>query len=958
MKLNKLIRPFLIIAVLIVLAPQQMLAQKLKVSCVGNSITYGGGLSDPSTQSYPPQLQTLLGTTSWSVGNFGISSRTMLKNGDYPYWKEQIFTDAKAYLPNYVTIELGTNDSKPWNWNNRGNEFVSNYKEMIQIFQNLSSKPEVWIGLIPPGDKPTWGFSMVLIRDSVNARIKQVALQSGVALIDMFDALGGNKVPWYSNYFQADSIHPTQAGEAVIAQKIKEMLLMPKPVVTFANGKVIAPAGADYQWYLNGSPIAADKGGKLKEFDVKESGRYKVSIKLITSNQTRIVSKELAVVGLLNGSYYLTAKSNQKNIALSSGQVAVSDTIKLFASDGSDKQNWGIASLNNGYYTIQNVFSKKYLSLGEDKAGAAVLQISTAATDSQMWSMIRTTDGYYQIQNKKNGLYLTVLNNSQTDGALMVVDNQAGTDNQLFAARKSGVAESPFSGTAISIPGVVEAEDFNTGGEGIAFHSPSLVNNTGFYRPEDGLPIDTLIGNNGYYVKGLLKDDWMKYTVNVTDTSKLNYEFKLLSSDIAKFHLEVDGVNKTGILDLLSSNSNWVSVNVSLKLAIGTHTIRFYVDEGALSIDKILVQKDYGGKFQISSAVSGKNLSVYSTSTIAGYRVAQYPQSNNTSQQWVVSYVSDGYYKIENVKSGLVMGVPSSSVVQQSYTGTATQLWRFVEKSGGYMNIVNKSNGLFLSNVTNDIYFILTTGSDNTFFLTQIPSQQLPWNNQSAHIPGVIEAENYDLGGESVAYHELDGVYTNGLYRKGDAVDIEAKTGGGYDVYSIKPGEWLNYSLVADSTANYNLEFQVSATANSALQLLVDGAIKDTLNVNSTGGSQTWTKNSLILSVAKGSHVLQLKSLSGAVSFDKVTAIYGKQTAVTELNNAQMKVYPNPVSDFIYVNTGNLLNSNYVITDLAGKMVLSGQILNGSGKINIARLSKGTHILSIGNEQVKVIKNK
>ena len=59
------------------------------------------------------QMQALLGTTSWSVGNFGVSARTMLKNDDMPYWNEQSYTNSKTYLPDIVLIELGTNDAKP-----------------------------------------------------------------------------------------------------------------------------------------------------------------------------------------------------------------------------------------------------------------------------------------------------------------------------------------------------------------------------------------------------------------------------------------------------------------------------------------------------------------------------------------------------------------------------------------------------------------------------------------------------------------------------------------------------------------------------------------------------------------------------------------------------------------------------------------------------------------------------
>jgi lysophospholipase L1-like esterase len=324
MEIKKLICPVLIIAALTIFAPQHLFAQKQKISCVGNSITYGYGLSSPSTQSYPSQMQALLGTASWSVGNFGVSSRTMLKNGDLPYWNEHSFTDSKAFLPDFVMIELGTNDAKTYNWNNRGNQFVSNYMEMIQIYRNISSKPDVWIGLIPPGQNVSWWIYQKIVKDSVNSRIKQIALQSGVGLIDIFDALGGNNSQWFSSTnFQTDSIHPTTAGAAIIAQKVREMLLMAKPEISFANGKVTAPDGDDYQWYLNGMPVGDDKGGKLREMNVTESGKYKVSIKLSAANETRIVSKELDVQQTSVSSIYSNKIKVYPNPAFDMIQVEV-----------------------------------------------------------------------------------------------------------------------------------------------------------------------------------------------------------------------------------------------------------------------------------------------------------------------------------------------------------------------------------------------------------------------------------------------------------------------------------------------------------------------------------------------------------------------------------------------------------------------------------------------------------
>jgi len=61
-------------------------AEPIKIACVGDSITQGAGAK--SGQSYPAQLQALLGD-GYKVGNFGVSGRTLLKKGDFPYWKEK-----------------------------------------------------------------------------------------------------------------------------------------------------------------------------------------------------------------------------------------------------------------------------------------------------------------------------------------------------------------------------------------------------------------------------------------------------------------------------------------------------------------------------------------------------------------------------------------------------------------------------------------------------------------------------------------------------------------------------------------------------------------------------------------------------------------------------------------------------------------------------------------------------
>ena len=339
-------------------------AQKQKVSCVGNSITYGYELSNPSIQSYPGQLQALLGTTEWEVANFGDSGRTMLKTGGYSYWDSQLYKNALTSNPNYIILKLGTNDSKRWLWDSKGTSFKSDYKAMVQSFQNLSSKPEIWICLLIPGEKTDWDIFNSYIKDKVNPKIKEIALEMGLGLIDLYTELDKNKPEWYL----ADKVHPSVAGAGIIAQKVKEMLLMPKPEISYANGKVTAPDGDDYQWYVDGKPVSADNGGRQKEMAATKTGTYKVSVKISANNETRVVSKELNISEVTGtnskkvlygitvypnpASDFVSVQSNNPDtnsgyaITDLSGKTVLSGLIK----NSSDKIN--ISMLSSGTYAL------------------------------------------------------------------------------------------------------------------------------------------------------------------------------------------------------------------------------------------------------------------------------------------------------------------------------------------------------------------------------------------------------------------------------------------------------------------------------------------------------------------------------------------------------------------------------------------------------------------------------
>lgn len=191
--------------------------QKIRIACVGNSITEGYGLADPKSESYPSILQDLLGE-KYDVRNFGLSARTLMLKGNRPYMKEQKFEEAQAFLPDIVTIKLGTNDSKPQNWIHHA-EFKNDLKTLIHKFQSLSSHPRIYLCLPIPGDNKEWGINDSIIYHKIIPYIKEVAAEEHLPVIDLYTAM----LPYYPQEYQ-DGVHPNKDGAKIIAAQIYKVL--------------------------------------------------------------------------------------------------------------------------------------------------------------------------------------------------------------------------------------------------------------------------------------------------------------------------------------------------------------------------------------------------------------------------------------------------------------------------------------------------------------------------------------------------------------------------------------------------------------------------------------------------------------------------------------------------------------------------------------------------------------
>ncbi len=208
----------------------------VRVACIGNSITDGHGIELASAYGYPALLQKKLGSGYW-VKNFGVSARTLLNKGDHPYMNELAWRDALAFDPDIVVIKLGTNDSKPQNWQH-ASEFRSYLEQMLfalrpDLAQPVKKKkgkkkaapapaarPQIILCTPIPAFKSTWDISDEVITNQIIPILKDAAAKYDLQLLDLHTLYAGD-----GDKMLSDGIHPDGRGVQRLADIVAGALV-------------------------------------------------------------------------------------------------------------------------------------------------------------------------------------------------------------------------------------------------------------------------------------------------------------------------------------------------------------------------------------------------------------------------------------------------------------------------------------------------------------------------------------------------------------------------------------------------------------------------------------------------------------------------------------------------------------------------------------------------------------
>lgn len=198
---------------------------QIKIACVGDSVTYGYGLTNQPKNNYPHILGQLLGET-YHVNNYGISGSTVQFNGDQPYSNTTAYIDSLAYQSDILIFMLGSNDSKPENWINK-EKFKEDYLALLNSYTDGGNDPEIYLCTPPTAffkkDKnkglTTFDIQPEVVEEIANI-VREIAKENGYFLIDIND-FTENREDLFS---KLDHVHPNNDGAKAIAQTVFESL--------------------------------------------------------------------------------------------------------------------------------------------------------------------------------------------------------------------------------------------------------------------------------------------------------------------------------------------------------------------------------------------------------------------------------------------------------------------------------------------------------------------------------------------------------------------------------------------------------------------------------------------------------------------------------------------------------------------------------------------------------------
>ncbi len=281
--------------------------------------------------------------------------------------------------------------------------------------------------------------------------------------------------------------------------------------------------------------------------------------------------------------YYIVPGDNNGSLVLGSDRT-------LTGKRKDPSNHWKLSSSGKGLYKIMNRANGEVLQCSGLKHDLTIANFK--GKGGQFWTIEDAHNGLFRISNKRFADRIICQSTRSVEGAKVELSQAPIEPYDKWKLVQ--VCETPQRAfKENSIPGILEAEDYDTGCPDDAFYDLSEVNEGGQYRISEPVDIEKCSAG-GYNIGWTRLGEWLTYSVLVKNTATYQIHFYVASSyDSGKLHLECDGKNLTGILAVPNTAGfqNWTSVKKTVKLSAGPHLLKLAIDGDFLNLDKMVFEE-------------------------------------------------------------------------------------------------------------------------------------------------------------------------------------------------------------------------------------------------------------------------------------------------------------------------------------------------------------------------------
>lgn len=492
----------------------------------------------------------------------------------------------------------------------------------------------------------------------------------------------------------------------------------------------------------------------------------------------------------------------------------------------------------------------------------------------------------------------------------------------------------PFDNQFGTVGTLREAEHFDYGG---LFHAysetfeydskdrfaPGSFPFDGFLKVRQGEIVNMSLNGNNAILRRKSQGDYWKYSYNISETGTFPIKVKVQAK--ATIAIEIDGIE---VLAKGINNNTLEEIDIgNIGLTVGKHIITIKLKSGDMEeFDWLLI-----GDVSNNTAPIVTIAEPTSFDLVEGYQ-SLYVLLNATDP--------DGDNMDATVYvNGIAIREEKNQPFEWGHNGSPD---------------VNELTGL--EKGTHELMVVVTDSKGLSTTITQqidVIEVQGPFNGLPIVIPGIVEAEEYDKGGQGVSYNDSD-AENRGAAQSNFRIDEGVDIGDALGIRAIGwtvTGEWTQYSVNVIESADYDFTIHYSSqNGGGQATLATDGSEILSVGFDATNAWDNYESlkiNSIPLN--SGEQVLRFTVVNKGFNIDKIEIEKSVVTAFDDVNQLEIVVFPNPSEHGIFHLSGA---RGYKVKDSLGNYVIEGE----GTTIDLSQQPNGLYILEVDNQTMKIMR--